>query len=81
MAQTTLADLLNKRPAQKIEKLYPGSTTKPVADLTVTDLNNIGLHIMLENSATGIAPSHVYIPGEALRIIGMWAQDQKKPIL
>ena len=75
---TTLADLLNKRPCSKIEKLYPGVTTKPISELTVGDLNNIGLHIMYEEYS--VAPSNAYIPAEALKIIGKWAFEQKKSI-
>lgn len=75
----TLTDIMNKRPAQKIEKLYPGVTTKEIADLTVRDLNNIGLHIMLECGMP--VTGNVFVPQEALRIIGAWAHDKKVSII
>ncbi len=74
---TTLSELINKRPASKIEKLYQGVTTKPICDLTVRDLNNISMHILME--AGEVPTGNVIV--QALRIIGDWAQQQHKTII
>lgn len=74
-----LQEIMNKRPAAKIEKLYPGVTKKEIADLTIRDLNNIAMHVMIEDGHTGNGV--IFAPAVALGIIGRWAEENKKSIL
>lgn len=79
MAQAALSDLFNKRSGDKLEKLYPGVTKKPVSELTIRDLNNITPHVMVEEGRTmnGLGSA---IP-TAIEIIIQWVQDKKLSLL
>ena len=73
----TLNELMEKRAAARIAKYNPDIMTKPIKDLTVMDLEKVGLGIMSEYYKAQVAPSGVYIPADALRIIGLWAAEKK----
>jgi hypothetical protein len=80
MAAIVLNELMDKRAAARIAKYNAEIMAKPIKDLTVEDLNKIGLEIMAVYYKGAKVPA-VYIPAETLRIIFSWAQDKKVSII